>query len=281
MDLNQLVVFVRVIDCGSFTKAARLLKQPKSRVSRKIATLEEELKTSLLYRSTRQLSPTEAGWKLYHRCRNQIYELEAAASTLQENAQEVSGVLKLTVPEDLGIALLSPVISEVQLLYPQLRIDLHLSNQVVDLVREGVDLAIRIGELEDTSLKTRLLGHIQLILVASPSYLKQAPPIHHWDDLPKHPALVFSTEGEEPHWTIRSNHPKVVLDLALAGKGIALLPEFLCIDSLKDGSLQQVLKPYSTQRTPIQFVWPSQKEVSPKVRSFISIGMKRLSQYYS
>jgi DNA-binding transcriptional LysR family regulator len=281
MDLNQLAVFVRVIDSGSFTQAARILKQPKSRVSRKIAALEEELKTALLYRSTRQSSPTEAGWKLYHRCRNQVYELEAATSSLHENDQEVSGVLKLTVPEDIGLALLGPVLVESHVLYPKLKIDLHLSNQVVDLIREGVDLAIRIGDLEDTTLKKRPLGHIQLILVASPAYLNHAPPVKALSDLSKHPSLVFTTGDEDAPWTFRSNHPKVILDLALAGKGIAWLPEHLCIDELKNGSLQQLLKPYSTQKMPLQFVWPAQRELSPKVRSFINLGIERLSTYFS
>lgn len=296
MDLNQLSILVRVIDAKSFTKAARFLKQPKSRISRKIATLERELGVALLYRTTRRFHPTEAGMKLYQECRDHIYALEGASEFVQKHSLEVSGVLKLTAAEDMGTALLSPIIDEVTSLHPQLRIDAQLSNSFVDIVREGFDLAIRIGELEDTSLMAKRIGQTTSILVASPSYLENAPRIESAKDLTKHPTLDFNFEGsDENTWLLqssakreekikikplcRSSNPQVLVQLAIQGKGVALVPSFLCIDAIHSGKLKRVLPNHHDEPLTVSFVWPSQKELNPKVRAFIDVGMRMLTKY--
>lgn len=296
MDLNQLAVFVRVVDSGSFTKAAKALLQPKSRVSRRIAALEKELGTSLLYRTTRQFSLTEAGRELYQRVRNEVYSLAQAKDFLQGSANEVSGTLNVTASHDVGTHLLGSLIAELHEQYPKLSVQLHLSNTPVDLVKEGIDLALRIGALKDGTLKARPLGKIALILVASPEYLKKSSKIEKLKDLAEHPALAFTVETTGNTWVLRtksgkdekvsvqilcrSNNPRVLLDLALAGKGVALVPEFLCVDAIKEGKLVRVLRDYFTRPATIQFVWPSQTEANPKVRAFIEIGLKRLQGYF-
>ncbi|MBC7693487.1 MAG: LysR family transcriptional regulator [Methylotenera sp.] len=300
MNLNQIAVFVRVVDSGSFTRAAQYLKQPKSRVSRTIATLEMDLGVALLYRTTRQFSLTEAGRALHERAKPHIYALEGAAEFLKEASREVAGVLRVTTAEDLASALLGPLIAEAGTLYPKMTIELELSNQVVDLVRDGIDVAIRIGPLEDTTLKARSLGSVALILVASPDYLKSAGSLRELSDLEKHPALDFATDGDgkEDRWKLRardskksesvkirvqcrSNNPKILLDLAEAGQGIALIPEFLCLEGIKNGRLRRVLEKYASVPSPVHFVWPSQKEANPKVRAFVDLGLRRLSRYFS
>lgn len=294
MDLNQLAVFVRVMECGSFTAAAKALHQPKSRVSRRIAALEKALGIALVYRTTRQFSPTEAGKHLYEKCRHQVDAIENALQALQESAEEVSGVLKLATTEDVGSQLLGPIITEMKQLYPRLTVELQLSGDIIDLVRDSVDLAIRIGSLDDTSLRTRMIGKLEMILVASPTY---HTPIESLDQLSQHPCLVFAPELEDNKWSLtrdgkkfeevqinpvcRANHPRILLDLAIAGQGIALLPEFLCTDALKQGRLQRILSPYATQGLPIQFVWPLQKEEIPKVKAFINLSIKYLTPYFS
>ncbi|MBI3557999.1 MAG: LysR family transcriptional regulator [Deltaproteobacteria bacterium] len=297
MDFNKIAVFVRVIDSGSLTRAAAFLRQPKSRVSRNIAALEKELGTALLYRTTRQFSPTEAGRDLYQRCRQQIYELEGAAQALKDASHEVSGLLRITAAEDMGSLLLGPLIAELKKLHPKVSTQVLLSNDVVDLVKEGIDLAIRVGELEDTGLKARAIGHVEFIFAASPGYLKQAGRLESLADLARHSALVFSPESEESYWLVsangrkservyfqsqcRANSTKILIDLALAGQGVALIPGFMCVDALKDGRLKRVLPSYCTKPTAIHFVWPGQKELSPKVRAFVDLGLKRLGKYFA
>ena len=298
MDLNQLSVLVRVIDARSFTKAARQLKQPKSRVSRKIATLERELGVALLYRTTRRFHPTEAGMALYRECRDHIYALEDASQLAQEHSKEVSGVLKVSAASDMGTALLGPVIDEVTRLHPGLSINAQLSNAYVDLVREGFDLAMRVGELEDTSLVARRIGKSTSILVASPRYLESAPRIENLKDLMKHPTLDFAFEDSEVDlWSLRagskreervrihprcrSSNPQVLVQLAILGMGVALVPSFLCRDAIDSGKLARVLASHSAEPLSVSFVWPSQKELNPKVRAFVDVGLRVLAKYFA
>ena len=296
MDLNQIAVFVRVVDKGSFTLAAKFLKQPKSKVSRYIAALEQELGTPLLYRSTRQLSLTEAGTHLYEKTKEHIYGLEGVNTNGGGESGEVSGVLKLTAAEDLGSMLLGPFVAELTKLHPGLRVSLHLSNNMVDLVKEGMDVAIRIGEMEDTSLKAKLIGWISFILVASPHYLKKVSEIKTVSDLSDHPALNFSPEGELQQWILfkdrkqhkvkinalcSANNPKTLLDIAIAGRGVALIPEFLCVDGLLHKKLVRVLPGYSTKPVPVHFVWPDQKGNNPKLRACLDFGTPYLGKYFS
>ncbi|MEW6057713.1 MAG: LysR family transcriptional regulator [Bdellovibrionota bacterium] len=297
VDFNKLAIFVRVVDHGSITKAAKFLRQPKSRVSRNIAALEKELGQPLLYRTTRQFNPTEAGRALYQACRLQVYELEAAAASLKEGSNEVSGILRISAAEDMGSLLLGPLIADFKALHPKVSTEVYLSNDIIDLVKEAIDLTIRIGELEDTGFKARTIGHTASILIASPGYLKSAPKISSLSDLAHHPALVFIPDSHGTHWLLttngrkeekvrfqahcRANNPKILLDLALADQGVALIPEFLCIEALQEGTLKRVLKPYETLPDPIHFVWPGQRETSPKVRAFIDFGLKKLSRYFT
>ena len=272
MDLNQLSVLVghrrqELYETG-------LLKQPKSRVSRRIATLERELGVALLYRTTRRFSPTEAGMTLYRECRDHIYALEGASRFAQEHSKEVLGVLKISVAEDMGTTLLGPVIDEVTRLHPGLLIDAQLSNAYVDLVREGFDLAIRIGELEDTSLMARKIGQTNSFLVASPQYLDSAPRIESLKDLAKHPTLNFIFgEAEEDIWRLRSGSKRktssnpFALSIGQSGSpatgnswnGVALVPSYLCLDAFESGKLKRVLGRYSTEFLSVSFVWPSQR----------------------
>ena len=235
---------------------------------------------------------------LYRECRDHIYALEGASRFAQEHSKEVLGVLKISVAEDMGTTLLGPVIDEVTRLHPGLLIDAQLSNAYVDLVREGFDLAIRIGELEDTSLMARKIGQTNSFLVASPQYLDSAPRIESLKDLAKHPTLNFIFgEAEEDIWRLRSGskreeqvrihsrcrsgNPQVLLQLAILGTGVALVPSYLCLDAFESGKLKRVLGRYSTEFLSVSFVWPSQKELSPKIRAFVDVGLRTLTKYFS
>lgn len=297
MDLNQIAVLVRVIESGSLTRAAEILRQPKSRVSRRIAALERELGVTLIYRSTRQFSPTEAGLQLYRQCRQQVYDLEAAARSLQDDANEISGTLKITSTVDMGTVLLAPLLSELTSLYPRISPSLFLSDDIVDLVKEGIDVAIRFGYLKDTTLKARAIGSAPFILVASPAYLGRSPAIENVSDLTQHACLVLGEPNRVLSWNLKeggqredtaavspsigSNNTRVLIDLTLAGKGVALLPEFMCADALREGRLQRVLSRHATDGFPVNFVWPATRETSPKLRAFIDLGLKRFAKYFA
>lgn len=305
MDLDDVAVFVRVIDCGGFTKAATQLHQPKSRVSRTIAALERRLGVTLLYRTTRQLSVTEAGRALYEQTRGNVYAIEGACQGLQERRDEVAGTLRLTTVDSVAESVLGPLLVELHAVHPRLRVDLRTSAEVIDLVKEGVDVALRLGRLRDSALTVRAVGHIALILVASPAYLRSAPPLREVADLALQRALHFETGDMATTWTlaplnrrraaragqveavsvaidvyVRSAAPRVLLELALAGRGVALIPEYLCTDAIADGRLVRLLAPYTTALYPVQFAWPAQREANPKVRAFVDFAAPRLARYF-
>lgn len=309
MDLDDVAVFVRVIDCGGFTRAAAALHQPKSRVSRTISALERRLGVALLYRTTRSLSVTEAGRALYEGCRANVYAIEGACQGLQERRDEVAGTLRLTTVESVADSVLGPLLAELHLVHPRLRVDLRTSNEIVDLVKDGIDVALRLGKLKDSALKVRPVGHLAMILVASPAYLRSAPPLRDVADLALHRALHFETGAQASTWTlapparrrgarageadgaeaatvaidvyVRASAPRVVLELALAGRGVALIPEYLCTDALADGRLVRLLAPLVTALYPVQFAWPAQREVNAKVRAFVEFAAPRLARYFA
>jgi LysR family transcriptional regulator for bpeEF and oprC len=306
VDLDDVAVFVRVIDCGGFTRAADLLHQPKSRVSRTISALERRLGVALLYRTTRSLSVTEAGRALYEQCRANVYAIEGACLGLQERRDEVAGTLRLTTVESVADSVLGPLLAELHAVHPRLRVDLRTSNQIVDLVKDGIDVALRLGKLKDSALMVRPVGHIAMILVANPAYLRSAPPLRDVADLALHRALHFETGAQAATWTlapparrkgaraaeaeattvaidvyVRTSAPRVVLELALAGRGVALIPEYLCTDALADGRLVRLLAPLVTALYPVQFAWPAQREVNAKVRAFVDFAAPRLARYFA
>ena len=297
MDLNQLATFIQVFESGSFTQAAKLLRQPKSRISRSIAALEQQIGIPLIYRTTRQFSPTEAGRSLYEKCVLNIRTLEVVGRNLQEDVNEVSGSLKISTTTDVGTYLLGPMINHLSKIYPKLHIDLHLSDEVIDLVRHRIDLAIRIGTLKDSSLKKKLLGKISFVLVASPNYLARSGKLESVKDLIHHKTLIYPAMLAGDSWLLHSkyskaiervpikahcqvNSPKMLLDLAVADHGVALLPDFLCKENIKNEALVRILPAYATKSLPVQFVWPAQKEDCPKVRVFIELGIEYLTSYF-
>jgi DNA-binding transcriptional LysR family regulator len=294
MDLNHLAIFVKVVDSGSLSKAALNLNQQKSKISRAIKSLESELGATLIYRNTRGLSLTEAGRNLYSKSQKQIYDLTKVDRLIKDNSKDSLGTLRITTTVDIGSYLLPSIILEMVKKNPQFQADLLLTDQRIDLVKEGIDLALRVGKLADSELRSQMVGYISFIIVASPDYLKKMSPLKNINHLGSHPVLWFSVGDEEERWKLleakskkekdieilvkhKSNNPKVLLDLTLAGEGVSLLPEFMCIDQLANGSLVRVLKHYETQAKPVQFVWP---ETHPKLKEFVKLGVMRLQKYF-
>jgi DNA-binding transcriptional LysR family regulator len=279
MDLNELVVFVRVVQAGSIRKAAELLGMPKSTVSRKVIELEERLDSRLLQRTTRKLRLTDIGRIYYDHSVRIVSELENAERAVRSQHDTPRGLLRVTTP--VHVAFLGPIVSEYLARYPEVRLDLCATARNVDLIEEGYDLAIRSGPLTDSSLIARNLGNVAWWLVATPGYLgKRGRPVTP-SDLTQHDCLLF---GRSHRITLERNDrleevtltPRLlvtdfdVLKRAMTdGLGITLVPAFLCAEEVGDGRLERVLDGWTPTTTSLHVVYPSARHISPTVRTFI------------
>lgn len=290
IDLNQILIFVKVVDSGSFTKAAELLKQPKSRVSRRLATLERTLGTQLIYRTTRQMQLTETGKDYYRRCAPLIQDLENANNAMATQAEEISGVLRLTAPEDYGKFILAPLIDDFLKKYPKIHIEVILSGAYLDLVQESIDVAIRIGNLKDASMKSKRISSIASIIVASPSFLEKNIPITKPEHLEKVCCLSFRF-GVKNQWRlfkdkqeakikvkgpVVSNSPEFMYHFALLGRGATLMPQYLCEDAVQSGKLVHILKGWAAEPVPVQLLTPAQKDIPARTKAFMDFASAKL-----
>jgi len=282
MDLNEMLVFARVVQAGSFTAAGATLGMPKSTVSRKVSDLEERLQSRLLQRTTRKLSLTDVGRTYYDYCARivgEIEDAESAVSTLQETPR---GLLRVTAP--INVAFLGPIVSDYLTRYPEVRLDLFCTGRAVDLVEERFDLGIRAGALADSTLIARRLGSAKWLLVATPGYLKRRGRPRSPDDLRKHDCLLFGAGPDSGSLCLENGDRSVqvalsprltvtdidvVCAVATAGLGIAVLPAFRCVDDLRARRLARVLADWNVPSTPVHVVYPSTRHISPKVKSFI------------
>lgn len=295
LDLNQIRTFVRIVQAGSFTKAAELLHQPKSRVSRRLAALERELGMQLIYRTTRQFQLTENGRMYYERCKGLIEGLENLTTEMSETTSEVSGVIKITAPDDMGITKLPMVLDEFMRLYPRIRFEVHLSQAYVDLVKESIDVAIRIGRLKDSSLKVKKVTVLRNIFVATPGFLERYRHADEFSELGKMPyislgashqlSVIRTTDGKKITTKMNSifscNNPSLLVEMALCGRGLAYVPEFLVLEQVKSGRLVHIHKNLQGEEVQISLVTPEQKEVPLKVKKFVEFAAKRLKEMFN
>ncbi len=290
MDLNEAAVFVKVVQAGSFSAAARQLGLPTSTVSTRVARLEKRLGVTLLQRTTRKLHVTDAGQAYFHHASLGLsYMLEAEAA-LDEARQQPQGRLKVTAPADLGDNLLAGLIERTQREYPALEVELLLTDRYIDLIADGVDVAIRTGELRDSSLIAKSLGTIRWAMFASRRYLEASAPLEEPQQLHHHQCLQFTPMGRDS-WNL-SNGPNtitvplpgramansigVVRTMALNGQGVALLPTFICKPELLTGELEHVLPGWEGKADPVHLVYPRQRFMPPKLRAFIDVAREAL-----
>ena len=290
MDLNEISVFVKVVQAGSFTKAAAQLGIPNSTASARVSALERRLGVTLLQRTTRRLRPTEVGEAYFRRAAQgiaQIVEAETEASGSQRTPQ---GLLRVTAPVDLGAACLVGLVAAFRKQYPAVSLELVFTDRFVDLVAEGVDLAIRAGRLRDSALIARRIGVAHWILLAAPSYLAATGTPSHPRELIDHACLQFTPLGID-HWQLTdgareinvpvprqllANEINFAKALAVAGKGIALLPSYICHAESRAGKLVRVLPAWHARTDPVHLVYPGQKFVAPKVRAFADMAYDAL-----
>ncbi len=284
--IEAIPVFVKVVEAGSFSGAARLLDMPKTTVSAKVAALEKRLGVKLIQRTTRKLHVTEAGVAYFRHCASAMREIELGEAALQETKGEPSGVLKVTAAVDIGHLVVPHITRAYLARYPGTSVELLISNRVVDLIGEGIDLAIRVGKLKDSSLIARRFFDVGTTLWAAPAYLEQVgAPVH-----PRNLARLAFVGFKGMHSLRLSNgksevdvamNGRVVADdllaikaLAILGEGIAWLPDFLAADAVKAGHLLPVLPAWKSKSmgNHIHFVYPGRQYASPNVKAFIQVA---------
>ncbi len=282
-DLQGVIAFVNAVEAGSFTGAGERLHVTKSAIGKSVAQLEQRLGVRLLNRTTRSLSPTSEGMSYYEACARALAEIEAGQALLASRRQIPSGRLRVDVPLAFGRRCVAPVLFDISGRFPELTIEISFNDRRVDLIEEGIDLAIRMGDLDDSSsLAARRIYAQRSAICASPAYLERHGRPQSVDDLARHSVIGYGREGIVRPWAIRDSaghvttfvpkarlvlgHGEPMLDAALAGCGIAFLPTWLAGQSLRRGSLEMVLSDHLVEHIVVHAVWPVTRALTPKVR---------------
>jgi DNA-binding transcriptional LysR family regulator len=287
MELAELQAFVQVVQSGSFTRAAGRLGTQKSHLSRVVAALERRLGVRLLERSTRAMHLTEIGREVFERAVGILGAVEDTERMAQQLSAEPRGTLRLTCGVEFGLLAVNRWIHAYLVRYPQVAVEADYTGRVVDLVHEGFDLAIRLGELADSRLAARRLGELDYGLYASPDYLARRGEPGHAGELAGHALLAFSGGARRAPWRLqrgdeavaiegtgrlRVNNSHAVRDAALAGLGIAALPRRLAQPALTAGALKALLADWELPRVAVHAVFASSRYLTPKLRSFIDLA---------
>jgi DNA-binding transcriptional LysR family regulator len=283
MDLNRVAIFARVVVDGGMSAAARTLRVPKSTVSRAVSLLEEELGVRLLQRSTRKMSLTDAGTAFFERASRGLTGLEEAAAAVVDMQGALRGPIKITAPADAGAWLLGPLITRFVQLNPGVLIDAVLTARLVDLVEEGFDLALRAGQLRDSTLVARKLGAVDPGLFASPAYLARKGTPTTVPELSRHECVLFRAPGGHATWSLVGPAGEESVDvtgaivgddflfihrLLVLGGGVGLLPAFLGAAECASGALVRVLPRHCLRGGPLHLVYPSTRYLPQRVVSF-------------
>lgn len=282
---SEMQVFVAVVTEESFTAAADRLETDKARVSRIVQRIEEKLGARLLNRSTRRLSVTEVGRDYFERASSILAAAEAAQAAVAQQSQEPKGRLKITATPEFGTTRVDNWIAAYLSKWPKVTVEAVYSIRFVDIIHEGIDVAIRIGTLQDSDLSARKLGEITYGLYAAPGYLKDAAALRTVDDLKRHD-LIMKTSSGRASWTLVngqatekvSQAPRCAIDnivaaknLTVFGLGVAQLPQFMAEPHVAEGSLVRVLPGWASIPMPVHAVFASTRYMDPKVRGFVDL----------
>ncbi len=293
-DLNDLQFFAAVVEHGGYAAAERALGIPKSRLSRRITQLETSLGVRLLQRSTRKFAVTEIGQDVYRHAQNMIAEATAAREAVDRVAAEPRGQIRLACPVALAERMLAPLLPEFMAAHPQVRVQLLVGNRRVDVIPEGIDVALRVRTRldDDGELVLRRFGQIDELLVASPSYLAAHGRPAHPSELGAHATLSASEDDSRQRWMLHGPEGaiervdirpvlmtqdfSVLMAAAKAGQGIALLPETVCADAVRAGELKVVFRDWQLPQGICHAVYPSRRGVLPAVRALIDFLAERV-----
>ena len=292
-NLNDLVIFAKVVDCGSFSQAAEQLGMTKSSVSKKIAQLEKSLNAKLLQRTTRKIGITEVGQSVYQHSQRILAEMDAITNTVADAQHSPTGLLKVSASRLFGRIKIAPLLPEFLHRYPDIQVSLQLAEQAVDLIGDNFDLSLYTGELEDSSLISQPLFTINIVTCASPLYLsRHGVPTkpHH---LEQHNYLQWQQGGRAPYTHLRlekhgqieqpkinsnllSNDIFAIREAAIGHGGITMLPDFAVEEAVKMGKLELVLKDYTISQYPISMLYADRKQNPEKLTVFMQFLKEKL-----
>lgn len=290
--LRQMEVFVAVVEAGSFAEAAEQVGMSAVMVGRYIQGLESALKTPLIHRTTRRQSVTGEGRVFYEASKAALEHVNSAFSSVEAATGKPGGLLRVTAPMTLGVSLVGPLVTEFMQRYPDVQVELILSNEVVDLYESTFDLGFRISELIEVNLASEPLPSYQMVICAAPAYLEKWPAPQTPQDLYTHRILTHTAwnnrfawplmQGtEEVPWperaVLKSNDGQVLLQAAIAGNGILMQPDFLVAAALANGSLVSIMGDYLPASKPVQMVFARSKKSLPKLSAFVSFIKERLA----
>ena len=291
---TTLAVFVKVVDSQSFAAAARDFGLSPAMVSKHVRALEERLGARLLNRTTRRLSLTEVGRGYYERARQVLADLEDADRAASDLHAAPRGTLKVNAPFSFGIRHVGPAIADYLAAYPGVAVDIDLSDRYIDLLAEGVDVALRIGRLADSSLIARRLAPIRLVACAAPAYLARRGPPARPRDLADHDCLLYTYAATADEWRfvgpggtdevvrvsgrLRANNGDLLMAAALDGLGIALAPSFMAGEHVQAGNLVTLLPGYAAPEVALYAVYPPGRHLSAKLRSFVDFLVARFGE---
>ena len=293
--LSNMQLFVRVVEEGSFSAAARFLAITPSSVSRQISQLEDELGARLFHRTTRRQSLTEAGEIYYQQARRIVADIEEARLAVSRLTDTPSGSLHITAEVDFVLAYVEPILPDFLARYPEVQVRFTMSTGMMDLVDHGIDLAIRIGHLEDSSLIARKIASSHSLVCASPAYLERYGIPSHPSELKAHSCLSFRTKPGKNFWgfklpqgslevaisgCLNANSLVFLRNAALASLGIIMIPTWMIRDELKQGYLVPLLMdfPLLPSSTPIHAVFAHNRHLAPKVRAFVDFLAERMDK---
>jgi len=283
--VTAVALFARIVESGSFSKAAAEFGITQPTATKAVAAMEQRLGARLLHRTTRGVSPTEVGLRYYDRCKAIASEIEAADNLATLMQGGVGGTLRVSTSVAFGRRVLVPLAMRYMREHPSLTVDLSFEDRYVNMVEQGVDLAVRMGRLADSTLGARWLGRNPWVMVAAPAYLKAHGTPKQPADLAQHACLIYSTVQGDDRWMLtgpdgteqvvpvrgplRSNNLSAVLAAAREALGVAILPCYVARESLADGTVRTILDRYALPTQEIHAVFPSPKLVPGKVSSFI------------
>jgi DNA-binding transcriptional LysR family regulator len=280
--LEELEIFVTILDAGSMAAAGRKLRRSPPAITRALTTLEERLGTRLVERTTRQLAPTDAGKRLAEQARRLLADYDAAVR--EDAAAPLRGLLRITAPTVFGRRHVAPLVNSFLDLYPDMQVELILNDRNLDLIDAGIELAVRIGPLADAAMMARSVGEVRRILVASPDYLARRGTPVALDDLPRHDIIFNSGIANTPEWRFRQggrerllhlaprllvNDIEAVLMTVKAGRGIGRVLSYQSAEEVATGKLVRLLPETEPAALPVHVVVPSKRHMAPKLRAFL------------
>lgn len=291
--LDELRLFLAIVDCGSFAAGGRQCGRSPSSATRILGEMEQRLGVRLLQRTTRKLSLTDSGARLAEQARRLLADFDEAINYAIGEPDTLRGRIRLSAPLFFGRRHFARIVGEFLDIHPGITAQLSLEDRLVDMIEERVDIAVRIGHLESSSLVAKRVNQVNRVVVASPDYLKRHGTPRKPEDLPRHRAVIFLNHANGPSWTFRRgrdqqsvkvegrievDRAEVAISLAREGKGLTRVLSYQVVPELRDGSLVRVLKGYELPPLPVQLLYPSARLLAPRVRAFLDFAVVRMSR---